>query len=121
MWDEVGILRSAGSLERAEAGLADLAAEVEAAGAAAGGGRAFNLAWHDRLNLESLVTVSRAITAAARAREDSRGAHYREDFPETGDLDATRYTAVRLADGALAASSEPVAFTHIRPGETLLD
>ncbi len=119
MWDEVGILRSAGSLERAEAGLADLAAEVEAAGAP--GGPAFNLAWHDRLNLESLVTVSRAIAAAARARQDSRGAHYREDFPETGDLAATRYTAVRLADGALAASSEPVAFTHVSPGESLLD
>ena len=118
--DEVGILRSAESLARAEAGLADLAAEVEAAGAA-GGGRAFNLAWHDRLNLESLVTVSRAITAAARAREDSRGAHFREDFPETGDLAATRYTAVRLEGGALTASSEPVAFTRIRPGETLLD
>ena len=120
MWDEVGILRSAESLARAEAGLADLAAEVEAAGAA-GGGRAFNLAWHDRLNLESLVTVSRAITAAARAREDSRGAHFREDFPETGDLAATRYTTVRLAGGALTAASEPVAFTRIVPGETLLD
>ena len=119
MWDEVGILLSAESLERADAVLADLAAEVEAAGAP--GGRAFNLAWHDRLNLESLVTVSRAITAAARAREDSRGAHYREDFPETGDLAATRYTAVRLADGAFAAASEPVAFTHVRPGESLLD
>ena len=120
MWDEVGILRSAESLDRAEAGLAALAAEVEAAGAA-GGGRAFNLAWQERLNMESLVTVSRAIAAAARAREDSRGAHYREDFPETGDLAATRYTAVRLEDGAFAAASEPVAFTRVRPGESLLD
>ena len=120
MWDEVGILRSAESLDRAEAGLADIAAEVEAAGAA-GGGRAFNLAWHDRLNLESLVTVSRAITAAARAREDSRGAHYREDFPKTGDLATTRYTAVRLKGGEFMSSSEPVAFTRVRPGESLLD
>ena len=73
---------------------------------------ACNLAWHDRLNLDSLVTVSRAATATACAREN---------FPETGNLAATRYTAVRLADGALAATSEPVAFIRIRPGEALLD
>ena len=119
MWDEVGILRSAGSLEHARIGLADLAAEVAAAGAA-GSGRAFNLAWQERLNLESLVTVSRAIAVAACAREDSRGAHYREDFPEIDDLAATRYTTVRLEDSAFAASSEPVAFTRVRPGETLV-
>ena len=47
---------------------------------------AFNLAWHDRPNLESLVTVSRATIAAACARED---------FPETGNLVAMRYTVVR--------------------------
>ncbi len=119
MWEEVGILRSAESLARAEAGLADLEAELATLGAP--GGRAFNLAWQARLDLESLVAVSRAIAAAARAREDSRGAHYREDFPESGDLAATRYTTVRQAeDGALAAGSEPVAFTRVAPGETLL-
>ena len=68
---------------------------------------AFYLAWHDRPNLESLVTVSRATIAAACARED---------FPETGNLAAARSTAARLADGALAAASEPVAFIRIQPG-----
>ena len=43
--------------------------------------RAFNLSWHDWLNLKSLVQVSAAIAEAALARTDSRGAHYREDFP----------------------------------------
>ena len=46
----------------------------------------YNLTWMDRLNLENLVLVSRAICAAAQARTDSRGAHYREDFPQTSDL-----------------------------------
>ena len=60
----------------------------------ADGDRTFNLTWHDWLNLESLIDVSRVIARAALAREDSRGAHFREDFPGTGDLDATRYVRV---------------------------
>jgi fumarate reductase flavoprotein subunit len=41
----------------------------------------YNLTWHDWLNLDSLVAVSRAICASAAARNESRGAHHREDFP----------------------------------------
>jgi fumarate reductase flavoprotein subunit len=75
----------------------------------------------DRLNLESLVAVSRAICAASLARTDSRGAHFREDFPETSDLATSRYTVVRERDGALDVSTAPVAFTRVRPGQSLLD
>ena len=57
----------------------------------------YNLTWMDRLNLENLILVSRAICAAAEARRDSRGAHFREDFPDTSDLAASRYTVARLA------------------------
>ena len=57
----------------------------------------YNLTWMDRLNLENLVLTSRAICAAAQARTDSRGAHYREDFPETSDLASSHYTVVRAA------------------------
>jgi fumarate reductase flavoprotein subunit len=40
------------------------------------------MSWADWLNLESLILVSRAIVAASEARQESRGGHYREDFPE---------------------------------------
>ncbi len=58
--------------------------------------RRYNLTWMDRLNLENLTLVSRAIAAAADFRRDSRGAHFREDFPQTSDLAASAYTTVRL-------------------------
>ena len=86
----------------------------------ADGDRAFNLTWHDWLNLQNLITVSRAIAAAALAREDSRGAHFREDFPETDDLERSTYTVVSLRDGRLVQSRLPVVFNRVKPGESLL-
>jgi len=83
-------------------------------------GRAFNLSWHDWMNLKSLTQVSRVIAAAARAREDSRGAHFRSDFPETGALERSAYTSARLVDEAVVIAHKPVGFTRVRPGETLL-
>jgi fumarate reductase flavoprotein subunit len=119
MWDEVGILRTAETLARGQAKLAALAAELREIGVA-DTDRRYNLTWMDRLNLENLVLVSQTICAAAQVRTDSRGAHFREDFPQTSALEASRHTLVRLRDGSPAVEMQPVAFTRVRPGETLL-
>ena len=119
MWEKVGIIRDAAGLR---AGLSELAAiegELERCGIA-GADRAFNLSWHDWLNLKNLAATSHAIAQAALARTDSRGAHYREDFPETGALDQSAYTSTRLNGGVLDIGMKPVAFTKVRPGESLL-
>lgn len=120
MWDDVGIVRDAAGLTRAARALEDLGAELDAAGIP-DSSRTFNLTWHDWLNLHSQILVSRAITAAALAREDSRGAHFRADFPETGDLNTSANTFVRLDGDRIAVTAEPVAFTRVRPGETLIE
>ena len=80
MWDDVGVLRTREGIERGLARIESHAQELLATGLA-DGDRTFNLTWHDWLNLESLIDVSRVIARAALAREDSRGAHFREDFP----------------------------------------
>ena len=74
----------------------------------------------DRLNLENLTLVSRAICAAADFRRDSRGAHFREDFPHASDLAASHYTCVRLIGDRPVVTSEPVTFMRVRPGQSLL-
>ncbi|MDQ4061280.1 MAG: FAD-binding protein, partial [Pseudomonadota bacterium] len=119
MWEDVGILRTAEGLARGAAALESLAGEIAAAGVADPEPR-YNLTWMDRLNLENLVLVSRAICAAAEARHDSRGAHFREDHPETSDLETSRYTVVRLQGEDISVGTEPVRFTRVRPGESLL-
>jgi fumarate reductase flavoprotein subunit len=119
MWDDVGILRNETGLARAEIALADLGAEIAAAGVP-DGERRYNMTWTDRLNLENMVLVSRAILGAAQARTDSRGAHYRTDFPETSDLATSRYTLVRQKDGQLNVDTGAVDFTIVRPGESLV-
>jgi len=119
MWDDVGVIRDAAGLRRGAEKLEAIEAELLSTGIA-DREPAFNLTWHDWLNLRSLVEVSRVIAAAALARENSRGAHYREDFPEEGDLTASTFTVARRREGRLAIAHEPVEFTIVRPGQSLL-
>jgi fumarate reductase flavoprotein subunit len=119
MWDEVGIVRDAQSLRRAGGALDELEARLDATGVG-DSNLAFNLTWHDWLNLKNLLLVSKSIRTSAVAREDSRGAHYRTDFPDVRDLDSSRYVCVGWREGRFEISTRPVRFTRVKPGETLL-
>ncbi len=119
MWQDVGILRTAEGLQRALVTLTELDAQLSNTGVA-DDDRAFNLSWHDWLNLRSLITVSRVIATSALAREDSRGAHFREDHPGTGDLASSSYIVVRQTGQMLSMRRESVRFTRVVPGQTIL-
>ena len=120
MWDDAGIIRNCESLERTLLQLDEMAADLAITGLAEED-RRFNLSWHDWMNLENLILVSRAICVAAIARENSRGAHFRDDFPEAGDLETSTYTVARQRDGEMMVENLPVEFTRIRPGESLIE
>ena len=119
MWNKVGILRDAKTLREALGDLAALESDL-ARQAIAGGERAYNVSWHDWLNLRNLTAVSRVIAQAALAREDSRGAHFREDFPQTGALERSAFSSVRREGDAVALTMKPVAFTRVKPGASLI-
>ena len=119
MWDDVGIIRSAESLARGRGVLEDLSRDIAACGVA-GTDRRYNLTWMDRLNLENLILVSRAIAAAAQARLDSRGAHFRTEHPHSSALESSTYSVVRMRDGDARVGMEPVIFSRVRPGQTLV-
>ena len=116
MWEKVGIIRDATGLNQATEELQRIDAALDAA-SLPDMSRSFNLTWHDWLNLKSLVAVSQAITAAAIARRDSRGAHFRSDFPEAGPLEQSAFTSI---DANLNVQMKPVRFTRVKPGQSLL-
>jgi fumarate reductase flavoprotein subunit len=120
MWQKVGIIRDADGLRAAIAELGSLDDDLDRTGIP-DSNRAFNLTWHDWLNLKSLVQVSRVIAEAALARTDSRGAHFREDFPESGPLEQSAFTSASLRGAALSIGMKPVSFTRVKPGESLLN
>lgn len=119
MWDDVGVMRTEQGLNRGLGRIATIAADLKQTGVDASN-LAFNLTWHDWLNVASLLEISEVITEAGLARENSRGAHFREDFPEPGDLDASYFTVAQKTSDGLRVTREPVQFTIVRPGETVL-
>lgn len=119
MWDDVGISRTKESLQRARTKLDDLDRSLNQMGVG-DLQRAYNLTWQDWMNLRNLILVSKSVTEAAIARENSRGAHYREDFPEPGNLDTSYFTAVKLINEQLMIENRPVRFNRVKPGETIL-
>jgi len=119
MWDDVGVVRTKAGMERGLNRVEEIRAELMETGVASDN-LAFNLTWHDWLNLSSLCDISRVIAKAALARENSRGAHFREDFPESGSMESSYFTVARQTDDDIAVTREDVEFTIVKPGETIL-
>jgi succinate dehydrogenase / fumarate reductase flavoprotein subunit len=107
MQDEVGIVRNEHELQRALEGLKTLRERAGRAGVY--GNREFNNGWHTAMDLPNLLTVSEAITLAALDRKESRGAHFREDYPDKDPAGATFNIVVRQgAGGEMQLTREPV-------------
>ncbi|MES0862524.1 FAD-binding protein [Ruegeria sp. SCPT10] len=119
MWEDVGVMRTKAGMSRGLQGIAQVSNALMDVGVD-DSNLAFNLTWHDWLNLRSLCDISEVITRAGLARENSRGAHYREDFPEPGAMEGSTFTVAKQIDGAVEVSQEAVQFTIVKPGETIL-
>jgi succinate dehydrogenase / fumarate reductase flavoprotein subunit/fumarate reductase flavoprotein subunit len=113
MWESVGIVRSEAKLKTALAELETLAARCR--GIAVPGGRRFNLTWQQALDLRNLLPMSHFIATAAHARQDSRGAHYREDFPKADNDQWLQNICFQAHRESFKMWTEPVKLTRLAP------
>jgi len=108
MQDLVGIVRTGAEMERALEGIGRL--RERAARVHVVGNREYNPGWHLALDLSSLFTVSEAITRAALERRESRGAQFREDYPEKDETFGKVNVIVRKGlHGEMQVSRAPIA------------
>ena len=113
MWNKAGIVRDGETLKLGLAEIGDL--QKRAAQMAATGGRVFNLTWQQALDLRNLLTASNLITLGALLREESRGAHYRSDFPNPNNATWLKNIYLTLDGDGVKSWTELAKLTKLQP------
>jgi len=107
MQHSVGIVRNENEMKPVLERLKEF--RDRANGVRVSGNREFNPGWHTALDLKNLLTVAEAITCAALERKESRGAQFREDYPNRDDALGKVNTIVsKAADGSMQVRLEPI-------------
>jgi succinate dehydrogenase/fumarate reductase flavoprotein subunit len=115
MWDRAGLVRDADGLGEALAEIDRIEAALDVVGVA--GDPSLNTAWQDWLNLKNQVLAARLIGRSALERRESRGAHWRRDFPAPAAVPHYTVRVRRGADGP-RVWTEPVVFSRAAPVDT---
>jgi succinate dehydrogenase / fumarate reductase flavoprotein subunit/fumarate reductase flavoprotein subunit len=113
-WKKAGIVRSGKAMKEAAEEVESLALEAERVRLQ--GERAFHMGWIDWINLRNMLDVSRMIIHSALLREESRGAHYREDFPKQDNAYGLFNLFLRKGeDGKPVFEKRPVELKYMKP------
>jgi len=112
MWERAGLVRDGESLTAALAAIDRIDARLDTVGVA--GDPALNTAWQDWLSLRNQTLAARLIARSALERRESRGAHFRRDFPAPAAGPPSSVRVRRGADGP-AVTTAAVAFTRATP------
>ena len=107
MQNLVGIVRQEGEMQQALSRIQQLSARAARLGVS--GHREYHAGWHTAIDVRNLLAVAEAITRSAIERKESRGGHFREDYPQKTDEFATFNIMVKRAgDGAMQVSRMPI-------------
>ena len=107
MQNLVGIVRNEAEMLRALEGLGPLRERANRVGI--GGHREYNPGWHAALDLHNLLDVSEAITRSALERRESRGGHFREDYPaKEANFGSVNFVVRKGSDGRMNVSRSTI-------------
>ena len=107
MQSKVGIIRTKEELDEAIIDLKSF--EERRTTCYPGSSRKYNSGWHQALDLKNMLDVSYAATLAAITREESRGGHTRDDFPDTDDeYWGNNFNIIWMENGEIKIRQEPV-------------
>jgi len=110
-WIKVGVVRNGDDMKEAIKEVASL--RRAAADIALSGGRPYNMLWNTYIDFMNMLDMSDMVVASALARKESRGAHYRSDFPEQDDeIGLFNSLVTRGNNGLPELSSKPVEFKY---------
>ena len=115
-WTKVGVVRTGNNLLEASDEIESIHEGAERVRLQ--GSRAYNMVWNDWISLLNMVDISRMTIHSAILREESRGAHFREDYPEKDDNNDLFNVFVKKGDdGKPVFEKRPVALRYMKPSD----
>jgi succinate dehydrogenase/fumarate reductase flavoprotein subunit len=117
MWTKVGLVRVGSDLKEALAELEQLSERVKRCSVP--GVKEYNLAWQETLNVKNMIHIAQMITQSALLRTESRGSHYRLDYPVTDNESWYRNIYMKRQGNEIKTDIRDVKFTHLVPEEIL--
>jgi len=115
MWDKVGIFRIGKEIQEAIVEIERIKEKEIPKLCAMDNKTRYNREWIEALEIENLVTVAEMVAKAALMREESRGAHFRRDFPKIDNQNWFVNIVVKQEKGKMVFEKTPVVTTIMRP------
>jgi len=115
-WNKVGVARTGEKLTEAIEEVEEIRKETDKVSLK--GSKAYNMVWNDWMALQNMIDISALGSGSAILREETRGAHYREDYPEQDDnYGLFNIVAIKGDDGKPVFEKKPVVLKHKKPSD----